>query len=293
MTRARRVLRRGQGAARRVRPAVGRAAAAQHPRRPGPRRLPAADLHRDDHRPPGRVLRDHRAPRRRGLRRGQLQGAVRGDRARPGPPRQPADVATPDVAYGSSVARDAQQPDRRHPGLPAGQVGRRGRRPSTGSPRRSSWPPTSRRSDRCPASPTRSPRRSRRSTVRRPHGDRRSPSATPSIDRRRPRPRRRRRRLGRPDRAARAVVRRAGRRGRVPVAELHRLPAVHEPRRRRRPSIRRCAVRRSTSTRCVGAITDEHATRARRQPEQPDRHRGAHRRPASGSSTPRRRTASS
>ena len=43
-----------------------------------------ADLHGDDHRPPGRVHRDHRAPRCQGLRRGQLQGAVRSDRTRPG-----------------------------------------------------------------------------------------------------------------------------------------------------------------------------------------------------------------
>ena len=64
--------------------------------------LPAADLHRDDHRPAHGVLRDHRAPRRQGLRRGQLQGAVRGHRARPGPPRQPltapARRATPPTA---------------------------------------------------------------------------------------------------------------------------------------------------------------------------------------------------
>ena len=57
--------------------------------------LPAPDLHRDHHRPPGGVLRDHRAPRRQGLRRGQLQGTVRGDRARPGQARQPVGVPTP------------------------------------------------------------------------------------------------------------------------------------------------------------------------------------------------------
>ena len=49
--RARHVLRRGPGPPRRRRPAVGRPAAAQHPRRPRPRRAPAADLHRDRHRP--------------------------------------------------------------------------------------------------------------------------------------------------------------------------------------------------------------------------------------------------
>ena len=92
--RAGHVLRRGQVAPRRVRPAVGRAPAAQHPRRQGPRRVPAADLHGDDHRPPGRVHRDHRAPRRQGLRRGQLQGAVRGDRTRPGGAAAISDEAT-------------------------------------------------------------------------------------------------------------------------------------------------------------------------------------------------------
>ena len=61
----------------------------RHPRRPRPRRLPAADLHRDDHRPADGVLRDHRARRGDRLRRGQLQGAVRGDRAGPGAARQP------------------------------------------------------------------------------------------------------------------------------------------------------------------------------------------------------------
>ena len=87
------LLRRGPRAPGRLRPAVGRAAAAQHPGRPGPRRVPAADLHRDDHRPPDGVLRDHRAAGREGLRRGQLQGAVRGHRARPGAPRQPLTTA--------------------------------------------------------------------------------------------------------------------------------------------------------------------------------------------------------
>ena len=40
-----------QGAHGRHRPAVGRAGRARHPGRPRPRRLPAADLHRDRHRP--------------------------------------------------------------------------------------------------------------------------------------------------------------------------------------------------------------------------------------------------
>ena len=53
---------------------MGRAAAAQHPRRPRPRRLPAADLHRDDHRPSRGVLRDHRA---RGARRASAKATSR------------------------------------------------------------------------------------------------------------------------------------------------------------------------------------------------------------------------
>ena len=84
------LLRRGP---RRASPEVDRAARrparAGHPRRPRRRGLPAADLHEAGRRPPDRVLRDHRAPRRARLRRRQLQGAVRGDRARAGAARQP------------------------------------------------------------------------------------------------------------------------------------------------------------------------------------------------------------
>ena len=68
---------------------AGRPARLGHPGRPRRRGLPAADLHQADRRPPDDLLRDHRAPRRARLRRGQLQGAVRGDRARAGPPGQP------------------------------------------------------------------------------------------------------------------------------------------------------------------------------------------------------------
>ena len=54
-----------------------------------------------DRRPPDDVLRGHRAPRRPRLRRGQLQGAVRGDRARAGAARAtcraPMPVATDPV----------------------------------------------------------------------------------------------------------------------------------------------------------------------------------------------------
>ncbi len=62
---------------------------ARHPGRPRRGRLPAADLHQADRRPADGVLRAHRAARLARLRQGQLQGAVRGDRARAGPARQP------------------------------------------------------------------------------------------------------------------------------------------------------------------------------------------------------------
>ena len=61
----------------------------RHPRRPRRRRLPAPDLHEDRAGPADALLRGDRAPRRARLRRRQLQGAVRGDRARAGAPRQP------------------------------------------------------------------------------------------------------------------------------------------------------------------------------------------------------------
>ena len=63
--------------------------APRHPRRPRRRGLPAADLHQADRRPPDGLPRGDRAPRRARLRRRQLQGAVRGDRARAGAARQP------------------------------------------------------------------------------------------------------------------------------------------------------------------------------------------------------------
>ena len=60
-----------------------------HPRRPRRRRLPPADLHEDGAGPADALLRGDRAPRRARLRRRELQGAVRGDRARASAPRQP------------------------------------------------------------------------------------------------------------------------------------------------------------------------------------------------------------
>ena len=64
----------------------------QDPGRPRRRRLPAADLHEDGAGPADRVLRGDRAPRRDHVRRGQLQGAVRVDRARASAPRQPLET---------------------------------------------------------------------------------------------------------------------------------------------------------------------------------------------------------
>src|SRR3954449_13227563 len=80
-----RLLRRGPRPRPRGQAATGRPARAGHPRRPRRRGLPAADLHEAGRRPPDRVLRGDRAPWCARLRRRQLQGAVRGDRARAAP----------------------------------------------------------------------------------------------------------------------------------------------------------------------------------------------------------------
>ena len=86
---ARRVLRRRLRPRRRDRRELRRPAPARHPRRPRRRRLPAADLHEDRAGPADALLRGDRAPRRARLRRRQLQGAVRGDRARAGAAGEP------------------------------------------------------------------------------------------------------------------------------------------------------------------------------------------------------------
>ena len=75
------LLRRRAGADRRDRRGPRGPQAARHPRRPRRRGLPAADLHEADRRPADGLPRGDRAPRRARLRRRQLQGAVRGDRA--------------------------------------------------------------------------------------------------------------------------------------------------------------------------------------------------------------------
>ena len=85
---ARGVLRRRRGPRRRDRGGLLRPAAAAHPGRPRRRRLPPADLHQDGAGPADALLRGDRASRRHDLRRGQLQGPLRVDRARAGPARE-------------------------------------------------------------------------------------------------------------------------------------------------------------------------------------------------------------
>ena len=65
----------------------------QDPGRPGRGRLPAADLHQAGAGPPDGLLRADRAARLARLRQGQLQGAVRGDRAGAGSARQPVTLS--------------------------------------------------------------------------------------------------------------------------------------------------------------------------------------------------------
>src|SRR5205823_4154635 len=83
-----RVLRRRPRPCRQDRRGLRGPAAARHPRRPRRRRVPAADLHEDGAGPSDALLRGDRAPRRARVRRRQLQGAVRGDRARAGAARK-------------------------------------------------------------------------------------------------------------------------------------------------------------------------------------------------------------
>ena len=87
---------------------LGRPALDGHPRRPRRGGLPAPALHEDRPGPPDAVLRGDRAPRLARLRDRQLQVAVRGDRARAGPAREPvrARLASPL----SSLRRAALRP---------------------------------------------------------------------------------------------------------------------------------------------------------------------------------------
>ena len=114
------------------------AADARHPGRPRRGRLPAADLHQADRRPADRVLRVHRAARLARLRQGQLQGAVRGDRARAGEARQ---LLTASVAPPKGLTRERHRGDRRlavRPGQPAVRrlLGRGRHAAGRGAPRR-------------------------------------------------------------------------------------------------------------------------------------------------------------
>ena len=70
------------------------AAEARHPGRPRRGRLPAPDLHPAHRRPADGLLRADRAARVAGVRQGQLQGALRGDRARAGQAREPVRVVS-------------------------------------------------------------------------------------------------------------------------------------------------------------------------------------------------------
>ncbi len=97
-----------------VRVADRGAQAARHPGRPRRGRLPAADLHQAARRPADGLLRADRAARLAGLRQGQLQGALRGDRARAGAPREPL----------SGVVTLAGRPGARSGARPVAQSGR-------------------------------------------------------------------------------------------------------------------------------------------------------------------------
>ena len=86
---AARVLRDAGRPRRRRRRADRHARGARHRGRPRRGGLPPPDLHPPGPGPPDVLLRDHRAPRLARLRGRQLQGAVRGDRARAGEAREP------------------------------------------------------------------------------------------------------------------------------------------------------------------------------------------------------------
>ena len=106
-----------------VRVPIEELAPPRHPGRPRRGRLPAADLHPPDRRPTDGVLRADRAARLARLRQGQLQGPVRGHRARAGAPRQPVVGAagqgagpyidSPRVRHPHRVASRTTRPPRR------------------------------------------------------------------------------------------------------------------------------------------------------------------------------------
>jgi len=92
------VLRRSARARRSHRGEHGRPGRIGHPRRSRRRGVHAPDLHQTGGRPADAVFRDHRAARLEELRQGQLQGAVRGDRTRAGPPRHAIATSYPQIS---------------------------------------------------------------------------------------------------------------------------------------------------------------------------------------------------
>ena len=170
---ARHVLRGDARPRRRDRRELGRPAAAADPRRPRRRRLPAADLHEDRTGSPDALLRGDRAARRPRLRRRQLQGPLRGDRARAGAPRKSLSASERPRLPRHGHASGARRRRRRAPAV-AGAGELRGRRRSRGSTSRSSTGASTPRRSRG-SFPTRSS--CRRSTARRGSGSRRSCSA--------------------------------------------------------------------------------------------------------------------
>src|SRR3954452_10053703 len=93
-------------------------AAARHPGRPRRGRLPVADLHQAHRRSAHGLLRADRAARLARLRQGQLQGTLRGDRARTGPARQLLTATMATLAAGEGPVAHYRQvgdvPPKRH-----------------------------------------------------------------------------------------------------------------------------------------------------------------------------------
>ena len=101
---------------------AGRTARARDPGGPGRGRLPAADLHPAGPGPADGVLRADRAARIAGVRQGELQGAVRGDRAGTGPAREPVNPSRPTTNAAWLLAGP-------RPGRPSGRRRRGSTRP--------------------------------------------------------------------------------------------------------------------------------------------------------------------
>ena len=109
---------------------------AQDPGRPGRGRLPAADLHQAGAGPADGLLRADRAARLARLRQGQLQGAVRGDRAGAGASREPVTLSR---CNHHTDHHRAYGPPPAYPGSRvSGRAGIPGSRPGTAPP--GPWP---------------------------------------------------------------------------------------------------------------------------------------------------------